>query len=216
MKINSHIIIVSLLAQIAILITPFPAQAQSIQTATSQVSASSDDAEERLSSGTVKLSSSDLELGAEDGSNKLQLVGMRFNDLSVPASATVTKAYIEFEVDEHGSAATSVVIKGQAQTNPSVFVRQYQDLSLRATTIATIYWNDIPPWAINEKQPTPNISPIIQEIVNQPDWSAGSSLVIFIEGAGRRTAEAYNGESTNAPLLVVEYSTDDEEPPPPE
>ncbi len=54
-------------------------------------------------------------------------------------------------------------------------------------------------------QQTPNIASVIQEIVNHSDWFEGNSLVIIITGTGERVAESYEGTSSGAPLLHVEY-----------
>jgi hypothetical protein len=54
-------------------------------------------------------------------------------------------------------------------------------------------------------QQIPNIVSVIQQIVNRSDWSNGNSLVIIITGTGERVAESYNGSSSGAPLLHVEY-----------
>ncbi len=35
--------------------------------------------------------------------------------------------------------------------------------------------------------------------------AGGNALVILVTGTGERTAESYNGSSTKAPLLHVEY-----------
>jgi len=54
-------------------------------------------------------------------------------------------------------------------------------------------------------QQTPEISAIIQDIVDRPGWASGNSLVIIITGTGLRTAEAFEGAAAGAPLLHVEY-----------
>src|SRR5574341_644961 len=132
---------------------------------TSQVSASADDAEEALAGGLTDLNSSDLELGA-DGST-VQWAGMRFNGITIPPSAFITNAYIDFEVDETGSDPTSVVFQGQAIDNAPAFANVNNDITSRARTAAQVAWNDIPPWTVlNAKWQTPDLSPIIQEIVN--------------------------------------------------
>ncbi|MHC4594282.1 MAG: hypothetical protein ACYS19_04980, partial [Planctomycetota bacterium] len=60
-------------------------------------------------------------------------------------------------------------------------------------------------------QRTPNISSIIQEIVNRGDWWSGNDLVIIIDGTGEREAESYegangHGDLTLAPYIHIEYS----------
>jgi len=57
----------------------------------------------------------------------------------------------------------------------------------------------------SEKQRTPDLSSLIQEVVDQPDWQKGNSLVLVISGSGRRNAESdYVGWSGD-PMLYVEH-----------
>ena len=46
---------------------------------------------------------------------------------------------------------------------------------------------------------------MIQEIINRPGWARDNALVLIISGTGKRTAESYDGDSSGAPLLHVEY-----------
>src|SRR5262245_6608490 len=61
------------------------------------VAASSDDAEENASNGKMNLSSSDLELVRDGGT---QVVGVRFPGQAIPADATITAAWLQFEADD--------------------------------------------------------------------------------------------------------------------
>ncbi len=175
-------------------------------TITSQVSSSTEDAEERISNGYVYLNSTDLEL-VTDGSN-LQIVGLRFNGLNIPPGAIVTNAYIEFQVDEVQSEQTSLNIFAQAADSATGFTNSAYNISSRGKTLSQVNWNNIPTWTpIGSKQTTPDLSSIIQEVVNRPGWIENNSLVIIITGSGHRTAEAYDGSTTGAPRLVVTYTT---------
>ena len=171
-----------------------------------RVAVSSDDAEEG-SSGTVTLTSSDLEL-VSDGSN--QTVGMRFNGVSVPQGATITGAYVQFTTDETGSATTSLLIGGEAADNPVTFSTAALGISSRSRTASSVLWSPAPWTLVGESgldQRTSDISSIVQEIVGRPGWSSGNSLVLIVTGSGERTAESVNGDADAAPLLHVEYLT---------
>jgi DNA-binding beta-propeller fold protein YncE len=74
-----------------------------------RVAASSDDAEE-FASGTVALSSSDLEMTLNNGAH--QHAGMRF-EVEIPRDATITNAYIQFTADETSVMYTSMDIWGE-------------------------------------------------------------------------------------------------------
>jgi len=170
-----------------------------------RISSSSDDAEEKAS-GSMKLTSSDLEL-VYDKSN--QTVGMRFNSVDIPSGATITNAYIQFQVDETPSGTTSLTIQAQAADDPPTFTNSSGNISSRARTAAAQSWSP-PPWptknAAGPDQRTPNIAAVIQEVVKRTGWASGNSLVVIITGTGERVAESYNGVPSAAALLHVEYS----------
>jgi hypothetical protein len=171
-----------------------------------RISQSSDDAEEALSNNAVDITSTDLEFVNDSQLTKIQEVGLRFQNVNIPMGAAITSAYLEFEVDETGSDATSLNIYGQAVDNAATFTTTSSDITSRAKTSASAAWNNVPAWSTeSEKKQSPDISPIIQEIVNRTGWSSGNSLAIIITGIGKRVAEAYDGESANAPLLVIQY-----------
>ena len=171
-----------------------------------RVAAGSDDAEERAT-GSVALSSSDLELVFDKGGH--QMVGMRFNSLTIPQGATIHKAYVQFQVDETHSGATSLTIAGEATDQAPTFTTANGNISSRSRTTASTAWSPAPWTTVGEAGPdqqTPDIAPVVQEIVSRPGWSSGNALVIIITGSGERTAEAYDGVQAGAPLLHVEYN----------
>jgi hypothetical protein len=168
-----------------------------------RIATGNDDAEER-SSGSMYLTSSDLELVYDRGNQK---VGMRFNGATIPRGATITNAYIQFQADESHSGTTSLTIQGQDIGNAPIFTSSSGNISSRDKTTESVSWNPVS-WSTGQaglNQRTPDIASVIQEIVSRSDWFAGNSLVIIITGTGERTAESYNGTSSGAPLLHVEY-----------
>ena len=69
-------------------------------------------------------------------------------------------------------------------------------------------WNPVPWRTVGEAGPdqqTPDLSPILQEIVERPGWSSGNALAIILTGTGKRVAEAFDGDVNGAPLLRVRY-----------
>ncbi|BAY24263.1 hypothetical protein NIES2100_40570 [Calothrix sp. NIES-2100] len=171
-----------------------------------RVASSSDDAEQRAS-GSMDLSSSDLEL-INDGGD--QLVGLRFVGVNIPQGATINKAYIQFKVDETTSVATNLTIRGQDADNALTFTSTRGDISSRLLTDANAVWNAVPTWntvgTVGADQRTPDLKNVIQEIVNRQGWSSGNSLATIISGTGSRVAEAFDGDQLGAPLLYVEFT----------
>jgi hypothetical protein len=173
-------------------------------TTSSRVSLETDDAEEYTSNGFMDVdSSTDLEF-VFDGVN--QEVGMRFQNILIPIGATILNAYIEFETDETGSAVTNLSFYGEATDNSATFTSTAYNISNRTKTSSSVNWNNVPDWdSVSEKHRTPDISTLIQEIVNRGGWISGNALSIIVTGSGKRTAESYDGEPANAPLLTVSY-----------
>jgi len=168
-----------------------------------------DDSEEHLSDGGIDDGSSDLELGYE--SSSAQIVGIRFLNVSIPQGATITNAFIEFTTDETDSSTTNLTIWGEDQDNAARFTISAYDISSRTKTSASVSWPNVPAWGVvgetGVKQQTPPLTAIVQEIVNRTGWSGGA-MVFLITGTGERTAESYDGSSSQAPLLHVEYTTE--------
>ena len=186
-----------------VMVSVLPEHGQEV-TVQVRVSASSDDAEEK-SSGKLTLSSSDLELIPESSD---QQGGMGFTGVDVPSCASIVSAYIQFQVDEKTSEATSLIIQAEATDNAATFSSTSFDISSRNQTVSAVSW-DPPPWiSVAETGPdqrTADLAPVIQEIVTEPGWSNGNSLVVIITGTGKRVAESYNGHRDGAPLLIVTY-----------
>ncbi len=158
------------------------------------------------------LNSSDLEL-VYDGSN--QRVGMRWTNVTIPKGATVSRAYMQFESKETQSEVTNLLIQGLAVDNPTTFTSANGNVSTRPRTSASATWSPVPWTVLAEAGPnerTPDLSAIIQEIVNRGGWASGNALAIIITGTGHRTARAWDSKPAGAPLLHVEYTTG---PPPP-
>lgn len=184
--------------------TPTPTPTSVPSTVEVRVTAGSDDAEERVSNGSVSVTGSDLELVTDAGN--VQEVGIRFPSVSIPQGATILNAYVEFETDETSSEATNLAFYAEDTNDASTFTTSTGNITSRPKTSASAAWNNVPAWnTVNEKHQTPNLSSAVQEVVNRAGWSSGNDLVIIATGSGRRVAESYEGESANAPLLHVEY-----------
>ena len=173
-----------------------------------QISASRDDAEEK-DFGRVIIGSKDLDL-VRSGSN--QTVGMRFAAANIPAGANITKSHIQFTAAKSRSEQTNLVIEGQARNDASPFQRKVAfNISSAPATSASVPWSPKAWSTIGESgidQRTPNIAPIIQEIVDRPGWNQGNSLAVIISGTGKREAQSYDSNPDAAPSLHVEYNLD--------
>ncbi len=176
-----------------------------------RISSGLDDAEEYIPAGTVNQTSTDLEMIHDADPNAGygdQVVGLRFLRVRVPRGASISRAYVQFQVDEKSTGAASLTIHGEDTSNPEEFKPVSRNLTRRTRTSASVSWSP-PEWrtvgAAGADQQTSDLSSIVQEIVDRQDWSNGNALALFISGSGRRTAESFNGVKSAAPLLHIEY-----------
>ncbi|NIR40025.1 MAG: fibronectin type III domain-containing protein, partial [Actinobacteria bacterium] len=186
--------------------------AQDPVTLTIQIAASTDDAEEEVSSGVMDLTSSDLELGVEKSP---QRVGLRFPGVTIPQGGWILGASIRFTVDEVDSGTASLELRGELSPNAGTYTSGSGDIAGRPLTSARVDWSP-PDWttvgASGAAQTTSDLAPLVQEIVNQSGWSSGNALAFVVTGSGTRTAES--SRVGPAPVLEVTYVDvpDDEKP----
>jgi hypothetical protein len=135
-------------------------------------------------------------------------VGLRFTNITVPAGATITNAYVQFQADEAQSGATNLTIAGQASDNASTFTTAAKDISSRPRTSSTASWAPAAWPTVGARGPdqrTPDVSSVLQEIVARSGWASGSAVVLVVTGSGTRTAEAFEGGAAKAAVLHIEY-----------
>ncbi len=183
-----------------------------------RIATGNDDAEEHLNAG-MDLTSSDLEIVHEDPGTPAtdeQVIGMRWT-LALAKGALVTKAYIEFQMKEISSstpavntAPVNVIIEGQLVPNAPAFTTAAKNISSRAPTKAQVKWTIPTGMAVEAKFQTPDLTPLLGELLSQEGWASGNAIVIMIRddksspSTGLRCTYSRNGSSTKAPLLHLE------------
>ena len=172
--------------------------------------ASSDDAHEDVTLGIMDLTDSDIRFREDTFFN-----GFRWTNIAIPNSATITSATIQFHVDtiDVPEEPLTITFHGEDVDNASTFTGVNFNISDRTTTTASVNWA-IPSWvSIHDEGPaqlTPDLSSIIQEIVDRPGWVSGNSLVIINDdsiGDGKREAESFDGEASNSPELSISFTS---------
>ncbi len=173
-----------------------------------------DDVEEAVSTGSMDVGSSDVEMPYEgEGQDNMQLVGLRFPGTAIPQGATITEAWVRFQVDEDkgGADPVNLIVEGELSPNADPFSSSPLNISGRTATAAQVKWS-VPQWInVGDQGPdqtTPSLVTIIQEIVNQADWSGGAIVLMFRDdpdnpSVGVRCAEA--GPGNDAALLHINY-----------
>jgi len=149
-----------------------------------------------------------------------------FRGVNIPQGATVLNAKLTFtaSANQNGYVCNTALL-AEAVDNAAPIVGDFNigwnDYENRPKTVAVIYWHDLPAWSQGAEYISPDISPVIQEIVNRPGWAPGNALQIFwmddgsSEGVEKAVRSACGYEYPLAPgsgqyavQLEVTYVTD--------
>jgi type IV pilus assembly protein PilY1 len=170
------------------------------------IAQATDDAYEIAS--VVNSSSTSLKLSQ---STNAVTLGLRYQDLNIPRGAVITNAYIRFSSNAFNSGATNLIFSGELVGNSVTFSEIGNNISSRTRTADSVLWNTDNDWPMsNETIVSPDLSTILQEIIDQSDWCGGNALNIIIDGEGistssERVSPSFEDGEGLGPQLVVVY-----------
>ncbi len=182
-----------------VIVTPTPMSGIVI----AQIASSSDDANQINNS--IDLNASALWLGNANGVSR---TGLRFVNLDIPRGATITSARVEVYSAQNQWMSMSYSMKGENVGNSATFATSNL-ISSRLLTNAGINHSSNMKWSSNTWYQLDNVSNVIQEIVDRPDWQSGNSMTIILQGTGgnwaRKFIKSYESGAMLAPRLVISY-----------
>jgi len=166
----------------------------------SQAAVETDDAEQ--SGSVVDVSSLDLNIGLAGNT-----VGLRFPGVDIPQGATVLEATIEFVSKGVSTGAGTYTINGEFTDSAVQFSITPNDISARPLTTASVSWTP-EDWSSDLlTSTTPDLTTIVQAIVNQGSWESGNHMgfVITPSSGAQRVANTYNSNPAKGPRLRIKY-----------
>jgi hypothetical protein len=171
-----------------------------------RVETGSDDAEEKLSTHAMDLTSSDLEMVDDTEYSGWQTVGMRFQSLDLPQGANLTKAYVRFTAKNDKSGTCNLTFWGQDADDAGTFTTATSNISSRTQTSASASWSP-GSWTDRFAYDTPDISAVLEEILGRAGWTSGNDMALIVTGPDNheRRAYSYNGDTALVPVLLIEY-----------
>ncbi|GAA0857992.1 pilus assembly protein PilY [Aliiglaciecola litoralis] len=158
--------------------------------------------------GVVNTNSSRIKLSQ---GNDVVTSGYRYQGLNIPRGATITSAYLRFTSAQLNTAVTTMQIKGELSGDSQSFSNTNFDISGRTRTSNVLNWTTDNNWPLSgESIRSPDITHIIQEIVDQNAWCGKNALSLIIEGSSvdgssDRRAKAFEDGTGSTPQLVVTY-----------
>ena len=166
--------------------------------------------EEDLGDGSLDSGSSDLEMAYEDFPGSPQMVGLRFLNVNVPRGATIVNAWVQFLADNEKltGGVVNLAIWGRLEPNPGAFSAA-RSVSTAPKTSVYVSWSNIPDWASGARGPlqqTPNLAVVIQELVDQPGWTAGNALALIIGDDPVNKSTNIRSVQSGSLALHIEFS----------
>lgn len=134
---------------------------------------------------------------------------MRFRDVNVPQGALVVDARLKIRAHSHRDELLYGVIHAEDADNPVGFSGRYiKDI---VKTSAAVNWDHSAAWSIGKWYTSPDISGMVQEVIDRPGWSAGNTMVITysnrLSAGGFRQFCSYEfgSQHTSGPKLEITY-----------
>lgn len=170
-----------------------------------------------LSQGNLVTDSSSISIGqqAEDVFSLKFAAYLRFSNITIPTDAKISKAYITVVPTFTNRTGPLMRITAANYPNPTA-PKNYRDYSTRNRTDASVDWNAFP-WYEGVSVNSPDISGIIQELVDSYDYSTGASILIFLDDVDKEMRTKYQAFAAYEHLdyepakLYIEYITEKEE-----
>lgn len=110
--------------------------------------------------------------------------GFRFPNVTLPPGAQIAEAYLEFTVDGPHTDELTLVFYGEASGNAQPF-SFYSRPENRPLTQASAFWQIAASdrWELGQTRTSPDLTAVVQEILNRPDWASGNALAIIVKNA---------------------------------
>jgi len=145
-------------------------------TLVSQIKDENSDAEQSLDSDVVTPNGNILSMGRNSAENEdKQLVGYRFDELNIPQGATITSAVIDFVAQSDSKGDSELIFQIEKTDDATIFQANDKNISDRPVYGDTVDWKP-EVWTANETYTTVDLSNLVQQVVNRPNWCGGNAL----------------------------------------
>lgn len=142
--------------------------------------------------------------------------GFRFAGISLPRNTNIARAYLVFALDGPYSSPQRVSFHIQATNNAGAFTSTSRpDNRAVIGGVATPVWTITEQWELGQYWQSPDITQLIQAVVNRSDWDGNSRAVaIIMRNAGNAAGQhrrvigwERERNTNNTPRLVIQTGT---------
>jgi hypothetical protein len=168
-----------------------------------QVGASLRDSREDAAAGATSPTSSSVRINASDCWG-----GFSFLNVTIPQGSTINSADFQYYIEDVDHDDVNDVIYCEDADNSAEFSASNYDLSGRSRTSASV--SEVQASAGAGWRSAPDISALLQEVIDRPSWASGNALTVLMKGgydsAPYLHIESYDGNSAQAAKLDIDYT----------
>ena len=121
-------------------------------------------------------------------------------------NATITSATITFTASSTQMVVTCKGVFDADDVDNSPIIPSDAEWDAITKTTATVAWDPIPQWTLNQEYTSPELKTIIQEIVDRPGWQWSNAINIFLhddaDGSSNLANRAWWANITNDPRTL--------------
>ncbi|MDQ7049225.1 MAG: PilC/PilY family type IV pilus protein [Enterobacterales bacterium] len=164
--------------------------------------------------GTISTAGSSIVMNGNS-----DIVGLRFEQLSIPQGATILSANVVFTADTNATGASDVTIAAENVDSSSPLTGVVNELGVRYNTNSTaakVPWS-IANWNNGQFYSSSDISSVVQQVTDRSGWCGGNNFMVLIKSQSGALRSAYSKEGVDAniattpnifaPRIKVTYST---------
>jgi curved DNA-binding protein CbpA len=152
---------------------------------------STDDAEQENDEMDTTIDD-DIDAGWEGDDFNVLTAGMRFQNVTIPQGAVIESAYIEVTSHEAKTAEDVAFLEIVAEASDNAATFDMESLiSDRAETTASVDWTVDEEWGLWTPHQTPDLSTIVQELVDRSGWQSGNAIAFIIKGSDEQGASEF-------------------------
>jgi hypothetical protein len=174
------------------------------------IAASADDCTQNFNFPAAPFSTTQTTVSSGEAGGVTFRSGLRFTTIPIPKGATIISASISL----YASAAAGIVpltIRGEIADDAAAWSTELDFNIRRISTYGPVNWaSGLGEWNIDTWEVSPDISSIIQLIIDRPGWAINNDLALFWDstvsgGDNYRQAHSFDHSSGNAPKFNASY-----------
>ena len=130
---------------------------------------------------------------------------IRFPNVNIPQGAIISESFLRLTADAARTGESVCNVYANDADNPAAPINEAQMSSLVYTT-AYVEWEQETYWGAGSQYDSPDISAVIQEIVDRGGWASGNAMMLILDVVGTTysAASAYDRE-TGLPELHIKW-----------